>query len=134
MVTNYYYWYRENPCPTCGRTDEALHIGKSSAGWSFALNVYPEEGIHDLPDWQERFQTGEIRDEYGVRVWPHEMLGIITARQRYARPWGRLQSKGWYEENNAVPGPDGLARHKVDGKFCIGHGDGSWDLIAREFS
>jgi len=36
--------------------------------------------------------------------------------------------------NQAEPGPDGLARHKVNDGHCIGHGEGTWDLIIGEFS
>lgn len=51
MGTNYYAEYQP-PCPTCGRQDPPLHIGKSSAGWCFSLHVIPELGLNDWPEWE----------------------------------------------------------------------------------
>ena len=40
MGTNF-YWREtdEQVCPCCGRVNESLHIGKSSIGWAFQLNI-----------------------------------------------------------------------------------------------
>lgn len=38
MGTNYYL-HSQDPCEHCGRSYPELHIGKSSAGWVFALHV-----------------------------------------------------------------------------------------------
>lgn len=129
MGTNYYL--HENVCAHCGRSDDPLHIGKSSAGWCFGLHVIPEEGLTDLRAWQERWaRGGEIRDEIGTVVSPEEMMAIITDRRwNYARAWTASE----YNGNNAEPGPNGLVRHRV-GRYCLGHGAGTWDLIPGEFS
>lgn len=68
MGTNYYL--KPKPCECCGRTDEGLHIGKSSAGWCFSLHVIPEEGINGLDDWKSRFDEPgvQIVNEYGEVV------------------------------------------------------------------
>ena len=50
MGTNYYL-YQKPDCECCGRPFEPLHIGKSSAGWCFALHIMPEDGISTLLDW-----------------------------------------------------------------------------------
>ncbi len=128
MGTNYYL--HEFICPTCGRTDEGRHIGKSSGGWCFGLHVYPEEGINDLADWEKRWATREIRDEYGCVIPPAVMADVITNRN-----WSdsRPRTPGWYSANYSEPGPNGLARHLI-GHGCIGHGEGTWDLIVGEFS
>lgn len=110
MGTNYYH-HKAAPCPTCGHQDEPRHIGKSSGGWVFALHVYPEQGISDLPDWQREWATGTIKNEYGDTLTPQEMLSRITER-----------SKEW------------LRRDRIDGRHCVGHGSGTWDLIVGEFS
>ena len=130
MGTNF-YWL-PSPCPTCGH-GERLHIGKSSAGWTFALHVAAqdweaEEGLpRDLDGWRALWARpgSRIVDEYGATLTPEEMNARITQRE-----WRRSA----YASNSAVPGPNGLVRHRVDGVHCIGHGEGTWDLIAGVFS
>lgn len=84
MGTNYYYETAgEAPCEHCGRGGgtETLHIGKSSAGWVFALCIYPERGIHSLADWQRLWAAGgQIRDEYGDVCPAGIVLETITQR------------------------------------------------------
>lgn len=131
MGTNYYL--HVGVCPTCGRAEEVLHIGKSSAGWCFALHVLPERGINTLADWEQEWGPSrhyrEIRDEYGEVVTPEELLRSITERS-----WedSEPQSPAWYMENHAEPGPKGLARHRI-GQHSVGHGPGTWDYVLGEF-
>jgi hypothetical protein len=129
MGTNY-YWYEKPACACCGREYEPLHIGKSSAGWCFGLHVIPEEGIHDLDDWLERFACEEslIRDEYGDIVDSLDMIGYITRRSS-VHVWTVRELL----ENHAVSGPNNLARHQL-GYNCVKHGEGTWDCIEGEFS
>ena len=130
MGTNYYL--HENVCSTCGRSSE-LHIGKSSAGWVFALHVIPELGLNTLNDWEKRWtgsQAGVIKDEYGSVVTPADMMANIVARS-FNRS---VLTQTWLDENHAEIGPSGLARSKVYGIHCIGHGEGTWDYIGGEFS
>lgn len=134
MGTNYYWKHNGERCPTCGHDDaEALHIGKSSGGWCFSLHVDPENGIRDLGDWRARFgRSGTwIVDESGREISADEMLDIITNRS-----WSHDKPMpiDWYRQNYAEPGPNGLARHRVDGIHCIGRGAGTWDRIIGEFS
>lgn len=115
MGTNFYLQY--GACVECGRPRQ-LHIGKSSFGWCFGLHIDPMEGIYGLEDWEALFQQSRytIVDEYGKHIEPGDMLEIITKRSdRYARP-------------------EGLFRHEIDDRFCIGHGEGTWDLLVGEFS
>jgi hypothetical protein len=113
MGTNFYH-YSEEPdaCPHCGRSDkyEKKHIGKSSGGWAFSLCVHPLDGINSLDDWIALWESGYILDEYGDLVTPAEMLARITQR-----------NPGW-------------KRHDIDGRFCLAHGPGTWDLLQGEFS
>lgn len=74
-----------------------------------------------------------IRDEYGDSVDLDELRQTVTGR-RGRVPRGLGLSADWYSENCAEPGPFGLARTRVDGQRCVGHGAGTWDLIAGEFS
>ena len=112
MGTNY-YWHPAPRCPECGREREALHIGKSSAGWVFSLHVIPETGLLGLKEWFDLIlskKEGFIVNEYGDVVSPSAMYQVITNR------YGKLK------------------RHEIDGSFCIGHGDGTYDLVVGCFS
>ena len=131
MGTNFYL-HEQSPCPTCGREYDRLHIGKSSAGWCFALHVDPDAGIHDLPDWEARWAKpgAVILDEYDRLLSPSDMRLIVMARARMGSE--TPEDWYWYFVNDATPGPEGLARRKL-GRHCIGHGDGTWDLITGEF-
>ena len=119
MGTNFYWIKEEKPaCECCKRPYEEknIHIGKSSAGWCFSLHVDPSEGINSLADWQKKWLDPEsrIENEYGDVIAGHDMLGWVTER-------------GW-------PNAKDLQRHTIDGRHCIAHGDGTYDLIAGEFS
>lgn len=130
MGTNYYL--QEETCPHCGRGQDKLHIGKSSAGWCFSLHVMPEIDLNDLPDWKARWSkpTAIITDEYDKVLSPDEMEARITERSWKGSELGR----GWFEINRAEPGPNGLSRHALGNCHCIGHGAGTYDLIKGEFS
>lgn len=130
MGTNYYL--QRDICPHCGRSDERLHIGKSSAGWCFSLHVDPDEGINCLSDWQALWSTpnAKIVDEYGQEHSPDELLETISNRA-----WPkRERSTEFYRKNSAEEGPNNLMRHTIDERHCVGHGDGTYDLIRGEFS
>ena len=137
MGTNYYL--KLDICEHCRRESEQLHIGKSSAGWCFSLHVrrpgvmWDDVPAESLDDWRTLWSKPNtmIVDEYGDSIDPAEMERIITGRS-----WqpSREQDEHWYVQNQAEPGPFGLARSRIDGRHCIGHGEGTWDLISGEFS
>lgn len=131
MGTNY-YWYQGPPCPHCERNDKPLHIGKSSAGWCFALHIYPEDGINTYEDWRSKFNVvgSYIEDEYGKTVSVSEMLDIIIDRCSGSRNFSDM----WLVMNHACTGPNNLVRSIVDGSHCVGHGKGTWDYFIGEFS
>lgn len=135
MGTNYYLIREPKPaCECCKRPypEEKLHIGKSSVGWCFSLHVGDDVGAHSLDDWQSKWKEPgwRISDEYGADVSAATMLKTITERSwsRGAK-WSALE----YRQNYAEEGPDGLVRHRIDGERCIGHGRGTYDLIAGDF-
>ncbi len=136
MGTNYFL--HAPACPHCGYEEQPpLHLGKSSAGWCFGLRVRPEEGLEDLADIMalvlHRLEAGwSLRDEYGDDIPVKEWRGVVTDRAWPLAVDHRTQA--WFDENHAVPGPAGLVRHRVDGWHCVGHGPGTYDYIAGEFS
>ena len=113
MGTNY-YWHEKPPCECCGRPFESVHIGKSSGGWCFALHVYPKDNIKTLGDWIELWKTpgSTIWNEYNEKITVDELMKIITERS-------------WRGE---FP-----SRHDVDGCYCIGHGEGTYDYLIGYF-
>jgi hypothetical protein len=135
MGTNYYV-RSQPPCEHCGREYDAIHIGKSSAGWCFGLRVYPEMGINSLEDWQAYWQGKHIEDEYGKEISHSDMLERITMRSRpdTGTPYPYKSWEQFFAENQAEWGPNNLLRHRMDGRFCIGHGSGPWDLMGTDFS
>jgi len=139
MGTNYYWTEQGEPCACCGRPFERLHIGKSSGGWCFSLHVIPDQGINDLADWETRWaKPGSIiEDEYGERITPETMRRVITERSwprpKDKMPYGYTSWEEFYRRNHAFLGPNGLLRHQVDGRFCVGNGEGTWDLLPGDF-
>ena len=142
MGTNYYL--HRNACECCGRSEDRVHIGKSSYGWCFSLHVDKWEGANNLEEWQEEWKKGVIVDEYGQQVSPEEMLETITQREGcndFKKPYPLKHDIGNYgswedfhARNYSEPGPKGLLRHQIKAGHCIGHGDGTYDLIVGEFS
>ena len=142
MGTNFYW--KSTACETCGHSAESVHIGKSSAGWCFGVHVYPENP--ELPQswdaWKDRFALlpGVIEDEYGDVIVPDEMLQRVE--QRSWKPFDEHRWGHWYYEseadfhakNKSERGPNGLLRHQIDGRHCIGHGEGTWDYLIGYFS
>lgn len=113
MGTNFYL--KTDICDKCGRGHEKKHIGKSSAGWCFALHVIPEESINELSDWERLWNlpTSQIFDEYGTTLSPEEMRSRILDRE-------------W-------KGKEPMRSH-VDDRHCTGPGKGTYDLCPGEFS
>jgi len=143
MGTNYYY-HKSPPCPHCGRNDEPLHIGKSSGGWCFSLHVTPEQGINSLDDWCKLWDNEDtyILDEYDQEITVDKMLCIIKERKGYGDlRWDKVwfsdkyykSEAEFHEKSHSQRGPEGLLRHRI-GPYCIGHGEGTWDLCPGEFS
>jgi hypothetical protein len=131
MGTNYYL--HTPKCEHCGRGDAPVHIGRSSIGWCFALHIYPGQPSMpaSLDEWKIIFgRPGNvIRDEYGEIIDPTGMASLIEDRKA-----GDVQlSPAWLADNDAVKGPRGLARSRIDGRHCIAHGGGTWDLIVGDF-
>lgn len=137
MGTNYYIY--EPKYPVCGKQDKIWHVGKSSGGWCFSLHVNPARGVNNLGDLKAEISVAGriIQDEYGNSHTIDKMLAIITEREDIRQGYPNMlygSDEQFHRENGSEPGPNGLIRSKVDGIHCVGHGKGTWDLIAGEFS
>ena len=151
MGTNFYFLQGGlEPCPTCGHQEEPerLHIGKSSRGWCFSLHVIPDKGLNSLEDWKDLFWgvSGRIENEYGEPLSAMQMLGLITERgidKEWGERWWDYSFLGrqspytseadFHQKNGSERGPNNLLRHRIS-QHCIGHGEGTWDLIPGKFS
>jgi hypothetical protein len=132
MGTNYYCENSTDRAAYDGMTELTdLHIGKSSAGWCFMLHVIPELGLNSLEDWKKLLNqdTWNVRDEYGNPSLDIEE--IITKRA-----WERVGplDPDFHRHNYSEAGPNGLVRFRLDAPGCVGHGEGTWDLIEGDFS
>ena len=85
------------------------HIGKSSYGWCFSLHVIPENNLNNLNDWMKYLESKLIINEYDDVVSFDDLIKIIVDRSKDSR------------------------RHEIDYYNCVGHGEGTWDLIKGEF-
>lgn len=129
MGTNYYL--HRDVCPHCGRSAEKIHIGKSSSGWCFALVA---DEFKTLGEWRDAWKSGTIKNEYGEVITEAAMLSVITERNRCIGWFGYDNEAHFHRSNHSERGPNNLLRHKVDGRFCYSHGDGTWDYMCGGFS
>ena len=86
MGTNYFL----HKPPSCGGVcaehchGEEIHLGKSSAGWSFTFQAFPDTGppVMDFASWKAQLDgPGEIRDEYGQPVTAQELLDTVESKR-----------------------------------------------------
>jgi hypothetical protein len=100
MGTNYYLM--TDVCPHCGRSEEKVHIGKSSAGWSFSFRAYKAECgtlMHDgvsittTQDWRDILSGGLIMDEYDREISESDFWMMV-----YKKRGGRNHAR-WYPLN-----------------------------------
>jgi len=122
MGTNYYF---------CTVDDvgfqHKLHIGKSSAGWVFAVRIHPEREIQTLADWVAVWaRGGEIRDEYEQLLSVPEMLSCIKNRKRVSAPEPQdlVANSARIGPNNLFAADPALCR---DGSIRSGAPDETWE-------
>jgi len=131
MSTNFYWHEKPKVCVTCGHNlSKTIHIGKSSPGWVFMLHVDPEEGLHTLNDWIDKWnEPGSlIYNEYGTLISNSDMSRIILDRENFE---STRKDTSYLMKNHAVEGPRGLLRG--DRNFAPPD-DETYDLVDGEFS
>ncbi|WP_407563309.1 hypothetical protein [Streptomyces sp. 184] len=85
MGTNYYVQTPacENACEHCGQT-ERIHLGKSSIGWRFHFQAYPDWPRGDAFNrWLQLAISGPISDEYGKTVVLPDLLSLIYNKSEH---------------------------------------------------
>lgn len=86
------YYLHKNVCPHCNRSDKEIHIGKSSAGWTFSFrghrNYYEEPyDIKSYKDWADylgkTLAAGDslIKDEEGAITTFDELIKLIEDKR-----------------------------------------------------
>ena len=83
MGTNYYW--RTTPakiCEACGHTEPAkeLHIGKSSAGWTFSFHAIPDKDLTSWRQWSEFLVEGALWKRGAIFNEYDEEISVITFR------------------------------------------------------
>ena len=115
IIGTNFYAHRE-ACPHCRRSQSKYHIGKSSGGWCFSIHVDRFEGVENLADLYKILEAPGtvILDEYDREISLEDMKYIIERHEPC-----HLKK---------------LQRHPIDGRLCVGHGEGNSDYLKGEFS
>jgi len=89
MGTNYYAYI--DICEHCGRSDPAIHLGKSSVGWRFCIEIQKEYYInwHEFNQFIRRINV-TIRDEYNDTVAADDLVTLIMNKGKYKHHEGNL--------------------------------------------
>ena len=141
MGTNYYI--RQKECQHCHHRPDDIHIGKSSAGWVFALHV--DDQFKCLDDYINYVKDNDLKihNEYDEEIDVDSFKSICLDRgmsitiEQSTNCHNHLYKttltvQQYLDRNHAVEGPRNLLRSKIDG-HCIGY-DGDIDLIQSDFS
>lgn len=80
MGTNYYA--RINICKCCNRFDE-LHIGKSSAGWTFSFHSIPERELVCWQDWYIFLNEPNVKifNECGEEITSDNFIELVNSKK-----------------------------------------------------
>ncbi len=79
MGTNYYA--RTNPCKLCGHSKQVIHIGKSSAGWTFTFHATDE--IKSYVQWLFFLQQEGVKifDEYDEKISLKDFRNMVKKKR-----------------------------------------------------
>ena len=93
------------------------------------LHVDPEESLHELEDWIDRWNESgsKILSEYGTLISIEKMKDIILDRENSSDPWTNLK----LSDNQAIIGPNGLYRGLHND---IPVDNATYDFVSGEFS
>ena len=76
------YYAKTNICTHCMRGEQTIHIGKSSCGWKFAVEVH-EEFYTSFDEFMSFINRKDIiiMDEYDKVVTANELMNKIEAKK-----------------------------------------------------
>ncbi len=81
MGTNYYA--NINCCKHCGRPEEKIHIGKSSFGWKFLIDMNDSEYYKSFEEFISFISNKDIRliSENNDEISWEDLLGLIKSKK-----------------------------------------------------
>lgn len=92
MGTN--YRTKINICPCCKRPEEEVHLGKSSDGWSFALQYNGGRFYTNFEEMKEWLKDKVIENEYGEKVSKEEFVKLVESKKKIKDPEVEREIKG----------------------------------------
>lgn len=107
MGTNYYA--RLKPCQHCGLSKTELHIGKSSAGWTFSFHAI-DSWDHDVqikswPEWMAFLMRPDVAiyDEYDRLISLEKFLALVDSKRSEKHNHAKLHPEGCFldDEGNS---------------------------------
>ena len=84
MGTNYYI--KPDKCKVCGRSDNYIHLGKSSYGWKFAFNLNGARFYKNVTEMKKWLRGKRIEDEYGKPITKKAFWNMIAEKQKIVDP------------------------------------------------
>lgn len=141
MSVSYYLTHKQDKCLHCNRAYEPVLIGQDSAGWAFALFVYPSLEIYDIDDWVKLWSSEDMKiiDEYGTIIDKERMYIKIVSKislNKGAPPSQQMLDKNFasYDMNHYLLRAD---IKKLEAKYgknnpCIANGKGTYDLYVTQ--
>ena len=78
------YYAQINKCKVCGKPDDEIHIGKSSYGWRFNIQI----NFELYKDWREfvsfiNRKDVKLYDEYKTEISPEDLLILIKSKKDF---------------------------------------------------
>lgn len=84
MGTNYYA--KINICPCCKRPEETVHLGKSSYGWTFALQYNGGKFYVNFKEMKKWLKDKVIENEYGEKVSLDDFVELVESKKKIKNP------------------------------------------------
>jgi len=79
MGTNYYI--EKDKCVTCGHSEQAIHLGKSSGGWKFSFQYNGGNYYHNIKEMKLFTADKVITNEYGEIISDKAFWEMVDLKQ-----------------------------------------------------
>lgn len=80
------YHVKINICSCCKRPEEEIHLGKSSAGWSFALQYNGGKFYTNFEEMKKWLEDKVIENEYGEKVSKEDFIKLVESKKKIKDP------------------------------------------------